>query len=46
MDSFKDAKRVLERFKKHSIMQKSGINDLVIYDTTNSDLDSSYQRLY
>ena len=46
MESFKDAERVSERFKKHSMMQKSGTNDFVIYDAANSDLDPSYQRLH
>ena len=46
MDSFKDAERVSERFKKHSMMQKPRTNDLVIYDAANSDLDPSYQRLH
>lgn len=45
MESFKDAERVSERFMKHTIMQKTRTEDLLVYDP-NSDLDPSYQRLH
>lgn len=45
MDSFKEAERVSERFGKHSMMQNTGTEDLVVYDA-GSSLDPSYQRLH
>ena len=45
MDSFGKAERVSERFRKHSMMQKKGTEDLVVYDA-GSSLDPSYQRLH
>lgn len=45
MDSFKDAERVSERFRKRSILQKTETEDLVVYDA-GSTLDPSYQRLH
>ena len=45
MESFKDAERVSERFMKHSMMQKSRTDDLLVYDA-DSNLDPSYQRLH
>lgn len=45
MDSFKDAERVSERFSKHSMIQKTGAEDLVVYDA-GSTLNPSYQRLH
>ena len=45
MESFKDAEGISERFKKHSIIQKTRTDDLLVYDA-NSDLDPSYQRLH
>ena len=45
MDSFRDAERVSERFRKDSITQKTGTEDLVVYDA-GSSLNPSYQRLH
>jgi hypothetical protein len=45
MDTFKDAEKFSERFKKHAIMQKTKTDDLVVYDAK-SDLDPKYQRLH
>ena len=44
LESFEDAERVSERFKKHTIMKKSP-GDLVVYDP-NSDLEPKYRRLH
>lgn len=44
-DSFKDAKRISERFEKHSILQKTRTDDLLVYDTV-PNLNPSYQRLH
>lgn len=44
-DTFKDAERLSERFKKHAIMQKTKPDDLVVYDAE-SDLDPGYRRLH
>lgn len=45
LDSFKDAKRLLERFKKHTSMQNSVSNELLVYDVV-FDLASNYQCLH
>lgn len=45
LDSFKDAERLSERFKKHNSMQNAAINGLHIYDA-NCDLSADYQRLH
>lgn len=45
LDSFKDAERISERFKKHTSVQGSVSTKLAVYNA-NADLVSSYQRLY
>ncbi|CAL8584989.1 hypothetical protein XPA_010571 [Xanthoria parietina] len=45
LDSFKDAERISERFKKHTSVQGSASTELAVYDA-NADLVSSYQRLH
>lgn len=45
LESFEDAERISERFKKYTSMQNTNPNALLICNAT-SDLDSNYQRLY
>lgn len=45
LDSFKDAERISERFKKHTSTQGSASTALAVYDA-NTDLVSNYQRLH
>ena len=45
LDSFKDAERISERFKKYTSVQRSASTKLAVYNA-NADLVSSYQRLY
>jgi len=45
LDSFKNAERLSERFKKHTSMQNLASNGLLVYDAV-SDLASNYQRLH
>ncbi|KAL8921609.1 MAG: hypothetical protein Q9172_003934 [Xanthocarpia lactea] len=45
LDSFTDAERISERFKKHTSTQGSASTALAVYDA-NTDLDSNYQRLH
>lgn len=45
LESFEDAERISERFKKHTSMQNANANELFVYNTT-SDIGSDYQRLH
>ncbi len=45
LDSFTDAERISERFKKHTSTQGSVSTALAVYDA-NTDLASNYQRLH
>lgn len=45
LESFGDAERVSERYKKHVTVKKSGLDDLALYDA-NSDLDPEYRTLH
>ena len=45
LDSFKDAERISERFKKHTSTQNAGSNELSVYHA-DSDLSSDFQRLH
>ena len=45
LESFEDAERISERFKKHTSIQNANSDDLLVYNGT-SDMDSDYQRLY
>ena len=45
LESFMDAERISERFKKHTSMQNPSSEELLVYDT-NTDLDLDYQRLH
>ena len=45
LESFEDAERISERFKKRTSTQNAGSNELLVGDTT-SDMDSDYQRLH
>lgn len=45
LESFEDAERISERFKKHISMQNANSSELLIYNTT-SDMGSDYQRLH
>jgi hypothetical protein len=45
MDSFADAERLSERYKKHAILQKAKVGDLGVYDAK-ADLEPKYQRLH
>lgn len=45
LESFGDAERVSERYKKRVTVEKSGLDDLALYDA-NSDLDLEYRTLH
>jgi hypothetical protein len=45
MDSFADAERLSERYKKHAILQKAKADDLIVCDAK-TDLEPKYQRLH
>lgn len=45
LESFEDAERISERFKKRTSMQNPNSNELLVYNAT-SDMDSGYQRLH
>ena len=45
LESFEDAERISERFKKHTLMQNTNSNELLVCDAT-SDLDSNFQHLH
>ena len=45
LETFKDAERISERFKKHMTMQNSQSEELLICDTASS-VDSDYRRLH
>jgi Prion-inhibition and propagation len=45
MDSFADAERLSERYKKHALLQEAKGDDLIVYDAR-TDLDPKYQRLH
>lgn len=45
LESFEDAERISERFKKHTCVQNPGSTELLIYNAS-SDVDSDYQRLH
>ena len=43
--TFKDAKRISERFKKHLTIQNPQSEELLVYNAT-ADMDSDYRRLH
>jgi Prion-inhibition and propagation len=45
MDSFADAEKLSERYKKHAVLQKAKADDLIVYDAK-TDLEPKYQRLH
>ncbi|KAL9615269.1 MAG: hypothetical protein Q9167_000240 [Letrouitia subvulpina] len=45
LESFKDAERISERFKKHTSIQDANSNELLVYNLA-SDMGSDYQRLH
>lgn len=45
LESFEDAERISERFKKHTSMENASSSELLIYNAT-TDIDSDYQRLH
>jgi hypothetical protein len=45
LESFEDAERISERFKKHTSMQNANSDELLVCNAT-SDMDSDYQRLH
>lgn len=45
LESFGDAERVSERYKKRVTVEKNGLDDLALYDA-NSDLDLEYRTLH
>lgn len=45
LESFEDAERISERFKKHTSMQNPNSHELLVCDAT-SDMNSDYQRLH
>ncbi|MCJ1414079.1 hypothetical protein MMC32_000404 [Xylographa parallela] len=45
LETFKDAERISERFKKHTTIQNPRSGDLIVYNAT-SNMDSDYRRLH
>ena len=45
LDSFGDAEKLSERFKKHTSIQNANSSELLVYNAT-FDIDADYQRLH
>lgn len=45
LETFKDAERISERFKKHTTIQNPRSGDLIVYNAP-SNMDSDYRRLH
>ena len=45
LETFKDAERISERFKKHTTIQNPRSGDLIVYNAT-SNMDSDYRPLH